>query len=301
MDSIDRGIVFDLRRNCRTTYTTLSDKYGISPNAIKKRIERLRAKGIIERYVVQLSLAMADLEHLFVLIYTDKSVDDETLADLVFSHQSVKSVQYDSTGTCVTQAEFSGIDELNDLSRFFRGLESVRDVELHPLPLESGQKVSLSNLQLRVLGAMVDDPRKPISEIARSAGLTTRRVRRILGNLVNCGGIQFTIQFDLSNADSVYIAFRLGWNERDVTPAEIGRILQEEFPNEFIKSSISATEPLMWCDFLVGHTSDLETISVHLRKIPSVVIESTILIYPPKRRRNLREQRLRNLIADAGL
>lgn len=300
MDSIDRGIILDLQRNCRVTYKTLSLKYGITSNAIRKRVERLIDTGVVDRFLVQLSRAMADSELMFALLYSDKSITDDELAEVVFNNPLVVRVHYDSYGTCVVHAEYIGVKQMSELSSFFRGLESVKQVEIHTLPVLRGSKVKLSNLHLRVLAPLLANPRMPISENAKQTGLTARKVRRALTELTEGGGVEFTISSNLSADDATFIAFRIQWNPKVIGHNDIEEKIRDEFPIKTWRIAHSATEPLMWCDFLVEHTREAESIGISIRNIPSVLIESTIITYPPKKTRSLREGQLRALIINAG-
>ncbi|MHA2141619.1 MAG: winged helix-turn-helix transcriptional regulator [Candidatus Thorarchaeota archaeon] len=298
LDAIDRSIILDMRKNCRITFRTLAEKNGISSNAIRKRVDKLLELGVIQRFLVQLSHATAELDVLFGLLYTDKSIDDDKFADLVFQHPSVIRVHFDSFGSCVVFAEYSGAVHLNELSSFLRGLESVTNAEFHQLPVVRGQKVALSKLQLRVLAPLLDDPRMSISDISQRTGLTARRVRRAVDDLIEGGGIEFTLSLNLSAADAVHVAFRVQWDFRTISPDETIEQLKREFPNEYWSASHSATEPLTWCNFLVDHSRDVEKIAAGIRRIPSATIETTILVYPPRKMRHLREQRLRELVSE---
>ncbi|UCE11214.1 MAG: winged helix-turn-helix transcriptional regulator [Candidatus Thorarchaeota archaeon] len=300
MDSIDRGIALDLSRDCRTSLQKLSLKYNISSNAIKKRIDKLLEIGVIEKFLVRLSRAMADTEMLFAIVYTDKSVDDDTFAERVFEHPQVASVHYDSFGSCIVHAEYSGAKELGELGVFLRGLESVTDVELHTLPIARGSKVELKNLQMRVLVPLLDNPRMSVTDIAQATGLTARRVRRTIQELSDGGGVEFTVALTFPAADTTYLAFRMTWDSKIISPEQIDSIIKKQFPNDYYRSVYSAIEPIIWCDFIVGHARDAETITAKLRKIPSATVENTIIVYPPKKRRNIRELKLRKMLSDAG-
>ncbi|MHA1959481.1 MAG: Lrp/AsnC family transcriptional regulator [Candidatus Thorarchaeota archaeon] len=300
MDSIDRGIILDLSRNCRTTLHALSRTYGISSNAIRKRVTKLEETGVIEKFLVQLSWAMADVEQLFAILYTDKSIDDDSLAEKVFEHPFVASVHFDSYGACIVKGEYSGTKQLADMGGFLRGVVSVNRVEIHTVPIARGRKVELTNLQMRVLVPLLDDPRMSITNIAKQTKLTARRVRRTILELYEGGGINFTASLVLSAAESTSLAFRIRWDSKEIEPERIDSIIKKEFPNQYYRSKFSAMEPLMWIDFMVEHPREAEIIAGTLRGIPSVVIENTIITFPPKKSRHLREQKLRKLLEDAG-
>lgn len=301
LDKIDRGILLDLQRNCRITLQALADKHGVSANAIRKRIVSLEEQGVIRKYLVELSRAMVNSEIMFSLIYTDKTIDDDRFAEMVFEHPSVNSVHYDSFGTCIVLAEYSGTDEMSEISRYFRRLESVTDLEIHTLPIPRGGSRPLTTIELRILAPLLDNPRMRISEIARISGLTVKRVRKTLDNLIHSDSVLFTISQVLSAADVSFIAFRITWDPKSITPEQIETTLRELFPNDFHRVSYSALEPIMWCYFLLDDNKKSERIITEFRKLPSVVVRNTILVYPPKKTRSIRNQALRKMIEDAGI
>jgi len=300
LDLIDRGILLDLRKNCRISYKTLAENHNISSNAIKNRIEGLTKSRIINRYLIQLSRAMVNSELMFVLLYTNKSIDDDTLSELVFEDPSVVQVHFDSAGSCIVIAECFGSKHMGELSQFFRGIESVEEAEIHTVPTPKGEKAELSNIQLRVLAPLLDNPRMPISKIAKQTGFTARRVRRTLNELIEQRAVEFTVSSTLSVADSTFFAFRISWDPKVINPDTIEAKIRSDYPLELWGCIQSAIEPLLWADFLVNHTKEVEPIAASLRSIPSVVIESTILVYPPKKRRMVREIILREMISEAG-
>lgn len=300
MDPIDRGIILDLQRNCRTSLRVLADKHGVTATAIRKRIASLEEKGVIGSYQVQLSHAMSGTEVLFSLIYTDRTIDDETFADMVFEHPNVYRVLYDSFGTCIVSSEYKNAQDLMGLSSFFRRLDSVTDVENHSIPIQKGERKELSKTELRVLAHLLDDPRKRIADIACDSGLTVKRVRRVLSELVESQAIIFTINTFLTSDDASFIAFRLTWDPKETGPEEIGSRMEVRFPKEYWRKTYSVMEPIMWCDFLVEHLKRAEEIAQEFRMIPSVVVRSTILVYPPRRTRYPRQEALRHMIKAAG-
>lgn len=292
--------MFDLRKNCRVSYKTMADRFNVSSNAIKNRIDGLAKSGLLDRYLIQLSRAMVNSELMFVLLYTDKSIDDDLFAELVFKELSVIQIHFDSFGTCIVLAECFGAKHMGELAQFFRGIESVENAEIHTLPSQKGQKANLSNTQLRVLAPLLDNPRMPISKIAKQTGLTARKVRRTLNDLLEQQAVEFTISWTLSAADASFFAFRINWDPKVIDPERIEAKIRSDYPVKLWGCIHSAIEPLLWADFLVDHAKEAESIAVRLRSIPSVVIESTILVYPPKKKRMVRENILRDLISEAG-
>ena len=53
MDSLDYGIIDLLRQNSRAGYADIGDRVGLSASAVKRRVDRLVADGVIRSFTVQ--------------------------------------------------------------------------------------------------------------------------------------------------------------------------------------------------------------------------------------------------------
>ena len=60
MDSIDRAIIDQLRRNCRQSNIELADAVGLTPSPCLRRVKRLEDEGIITGYHASISPAAVD-------------------------------------------------------------------------------------------------------------------------------------------------------------------------------------------------------------------------------------------------
>ena len=56
MDALDRRILDELALQCRVSFSKLAEKFGVSLNTIKNRVEALAEQGVIVDFVVQLHL-----------------------------------------------------------------------------------------------------------------------------------------------------------------------------------------------------------------------------------------------------
>ena len=62
VDKIDLHIMSLLYANCRTPYRTIASTVGISANALKTRVKKMVAKGIIQKFVVMVNPAIFGYE-----------------------------------------------------------------------------------------------------------------------------------------------------------------------------------------------------------------------------------------------
>jgi DNA-binding Lrp family transcriptional regulator len=61
MDSLDFGIIDRLRLNARAGYGEIGDVIGLSASAVKRRVDRLVATGVIRSFTVQVDPAVDGL------------------------------------------------------------------------------------------------------------------------------------------------------------------------------------------------------------------------------------------------
>ena len=61
MDSLDYGIIDRLRLNARAGYGEIGDVIGLSASAVKRRVDRLLAAGVIRSFTVQVDPAVDGL------------------------------------------------------------------------------------------------------------------------------------------------------------------------------------------------------------------------------------------------
>ena len=301
MDSIDKGILYALRRNCRASYEDLARDHGLSANAIKRRVALLEKSGVIHRYVVRLSWNMVEAHPLVIFVHSNRSYDDEEFMEQLGAHPMVGLVQFDSYGSAVVRASYREGNDIFELSKYFQACEGVNEVEIHPIPERRGERTTFSKLQLRVLAQLAKDVRMPISLIASKSRLTAKRVRSILGQLHESQSVSFTIDIDLTAGESNLITFRIIYQPKTIKPDEVVKPLKEEFGAEFWNEWHSASQNLMWIDFVLDNVRDAEPIAKRIRMMPSVEIQNTIVPYPIRWFTGYREARLAELIHEADL
>lgn len=322
LDEIDKGILLALDTNCRMSYETLARRFGISANAIKKRVAKLIECGVIEQFGVWLSLAMLGADHLLGLIYLSDIEDEEGFIETLGTNPMIHYAGFLSDGTCHFFAQFIGAQGLSDLGKFLRGLDGVTSIELHPLLSQKGKRMQLTSLQLRVLQSLFDDARLSIAQIAKRTDLTARRVRKVLEELRGDKGsirpyivsypylqelradqeaVHFRIKWNLNaEKDTSYMA-RINYDERQSTPYEIVEWLREKYSYEYWYSFASALEPTMFSVFVVNHLRQAEGIARQLKGLPTIKQVKTLVLYPQRNFEGLREIRLKELFTQAGL
>jgi DNA-binding Lrp family transcriptional regulator len=61
MDDLDAGILEELRHNARASYGDIGSRIGLSASAVKRRVDRLVADGVIRGFTIQVDPAVDGL------------------------------------------------------------------------------------------------------------------------------------------------------------------------------------------------------------------------------------------------
>jgi DNA-binding Lrp family transcriptional regulator len=274
--------MLELDSNCRLSYRDLADTVNLSANAVKKRVARLLETGIINRFLVILSLEMINADMVLAIVHTDGSEFQNEFREQISHYEDViliSSVACGMGGLYCVFAQVIGPSGLSDFGSFLRSFDSVDQVDLHVLLYPRGGKTEFTTLELRVIKHLIDDPRMPIVEIAKQSGLTSRRVRKILGELQKKDAIFMAILWDLGAEGLTEAHVRVEWDDKKVTYKEITEWLDKEFPHEYWSSFVSAMHPVLFARFVIEKLEKIESISQRIRLADFTNSVSTLVFY----------------------
>ncbi|MGY5864239.1 MAG: Lrp/AsnC family transcriptional regulator [Candidatus Thorarchaeota archaeon] len=266
MDELDKRILTDIQNNCRMSYQELSRKYGISANAIRRRILNLEESGVIDGYSIILSPAMTHTEYVFSLIHTDGSRDEVEMVDEIGSNKNVVAAAAYTDGTYALVFEHHGSMELQEVSSFLRRIEGVEKAELHNIVGDPGKEMKLSKTHFRVLKPLFEDPRLPIVEVAKRAGLTARRARRLIKELEEGGGLQFVTLLELGAASSVPFIITIQWDEKNHDCSEVTDWILKDYTLQHWEHYVSASDPVFYVLFVADDLTELTEVVRGIRK-----------------------------------
>ncbi|MFW9799842.1 MAG: winged helix-turn-helix transcriptional regulator [Candidatus Thorarchaeota archaeon] len=303
MDAIDKKILLELDANCRVSFEELGRKLEMTSNAVKKRFDKLLDSGVIDHFVVAFKPAMTGAEYLIGEVSTDGSEDEEDFISHIGNNEMTVQVGLLAGGegrSYMVHAEYIGSEGLLELSSFLRNLDSVTKVEVHTIATDSGRKVDLTNTHLRILRHLIDDPRMTISELARQSGLTARRVRRLLSELIEGRGFWFSARWNLSAGESTEFYVRIEYDEREGTTDEIEQWLRNEYPLEYWYSYASALEPVIFAKFVTEHFREAETITKRITATRFTRATRTMICYPVRKFPRLGQVKLQEMLAASG-
>jgi DNA-binding Lrp family transcriptional regulator len=269
----------------------------MSANAVKKRVSKLEDMGVIVRYVVELTPAMIDAEILLAVVSTDGTQDEEEFANQIGSNPLVFDVDPLTGATYLVFADYTSPVELSELGRFLRGLQGVLSVELHTLlRFQEHKKDDFTGLQLRVLEVLMEDAKMPLVSIAEKTGLTTRRVRRTIQELLDSNNVRFTLKWNPEASKGIPFIVRIDFDESKIQPTDCERWLREKFPIPLWEVMISSSDPIIFAYFVAEDQTHLERLTREVRQVAFVKSVFAFVNKPTRVFPGLRNDRLTEML-----
>ncbi|MBY8998854.1 MAG: Lrp/AsnC family transcriptional regulator [Candidatus Thorarchaeota archaeon] len=303
MDLVDKTIMVEVSSNCRVSYETLSQKTGLSANAVKNRVNALLDTGTISRFAISLEAAMIDASHFMALVKTNGTEDIDAFVGQLGENPMIGHVSILASaggGAYLVWGQYIGTNMLPHLRAFLRTPTEVEAVELHTIIDSMGKKVKFSKLHLRILSFLKKNPRALISDISQEAGLAPKTVRRAIRELTEGGGIRFTARPDMAAGKLVNFYVRFEWNENEVTTNKVVTWLREKYPVELWDPTISASEPVIFAEFVVENLHEAEEIARHIRSKSFVKSTTTLVSYSSQKFPYFAESMLDEMVREAG-
>jgi DNA-binding Lrp family transcriptional regulator len=181
MDSIDVRLCMFLMTNSRTPYHELAGMFGLSINAVHKRIKALIEMGIIRGFTARVSLS--SLKVTTVWVYGRSSAEHPGEAHLgLKNNDSTYWVANSGGGYIYVGGYLRDLSELDSYVSFVKTEAGIDDPTVGILPQSSGPAPSpaLHQLDYQILASLSRDSRKPLSEVAAEVKASTKTVHRRL-------------------------------------------------------------------------------------------------------------------------
>ncbi len=301
LDNVDRQILSFLIQDCRTSYREIAKSLGMSATAIMSRVDDMVASGVIIDFIVEFSPAMIGSDYVSIWLKTDGTEDKEQFISEIAANRGVAQITLIYGGDYLVFAEYTSSLELATLAEAFRSNPHVTSTEMHTLLSKRGIKTSLTNLQLRVLKALLKDARMLISDIASETGLTVRLVRRTLRELKESEAIRFALRWRLNVADRLTFLLKLKWDPKQTSRDEIVNMLSTRYKDEFWDFFLSASEPFLMGAAVVDNLNHVDMVTSELRSHPAIVYCEAFIYRPAYRYKSIKRLFLEEAIQAAGV
>ena len=295
--------MIEIAINCRISYQDLARKTGLSATAVKNRVTALLDIGAISRFSISLNAAMINAEHFLAVVITDGTEDIDEFVGMMGANPMVGHISLLASAggsAYLFWGQYIGSTMLSQLRTFLHEPPEVVNVELHTILWKIGKKMNLAKLHLRILAVLKKNPRALINDIANETDLAPKTVRRALRELMEGDGIQFSSRPDMAAGKLVNFYVRFEWDEDETKLEDVVKWLQEKYALELWDPTISATEPIIFAEFVVENLHEAEKIARDIRSVEFVKSTATLVSYSNLKFTYLAETMLDDLIREAG-
>ncbi|OLS30849.1 MAG: hypothetical protein ThorAB25_07080 [Candidatus Thorarchaeota archaeon AB_25] len=300
LDPTDRSIFEELGRDCRIPYKKLAGRIGLSTTAVIRRVSSLIENGLM--FVVLPSRALVGTSGFIGIIHTDGTENVKELINLIGTNREI--IQVSELVTTIGRSyfvtgEYTRSKHLLEIGRRFRGLNGVKNVELHSIirsRISEGIKLTATKQQLLVLRALRKDARMKIKDIAEDSGLSVKRVRKIIREIQESGAFRFTTRWNSTLAKGLDLVLRIQIEENATSNQQVWNWMKEEFTTRVFDVFQSATEPVLFAWFEPDDIKDAHGICEMVRKESSVISITPLVLFSHKKFPWLREFLLDEMI-----
>ena len=186
LDDIDLKIIIHLSRNCRTSFRALSTLIGISPNAVKARIDRIMSSKMIEKFAISVNPVILGHSKLcFLIIKYSKLEEVDEINNIIrkldlFGHTLIHAKPLGATLIFI-------ITMNGDLEK---KMDVVADM-LKPAIVESKLtnlspvSTNMSISDYKIIDCLLSDPKMDLNIIGEKTSLSSRTVGRRIEKLYN--------------------------------------------------------------------------------------------------------------------
>jgi DNA-binding Lrp family transcriptional regulator len=262
--------------------------------------------GVVVKFFTVLAREVIGANDFQAIVETDGTEDLDTFVGKIGENPMMGHVSILASvggGAYLVWGQYIGLEMLHEAGVFLRGLDEVLRVELHALigKAHKGSQFRFKKAHLKVLRSLVDDPRKPIADIVHEVGMSPKTVRRVLTELEESEGVWFVARPDLATGSLVNIHIRIKWNEKRVSIEELVEWLRNEYPVAFWIPWVSASDSVVFAEFVVNDLHEAESIARKIRGLDYVESTSTLVSYSNAKFPYPAETKLVEMLDEAGV
>ena len=301
VDSIDKQILDILAVDCRTPYREIAKSLEMSTTAIKDRVDNLVSGGVISEFIVRFSPAMIDCEVLLFWLKTDGQEDRTQFISEIGKNRGLIQISPLYGGDYFGAVEYTSTLEMATIIEAIKSNPHVNHTEIHTVLTRRGKKTNLSNLQLRVLKALVKDARMQITDIAGESGLTVRIVRKTLREIKESEAIAFTLRWRLNVGERLTVLLKLKWDPKKISRDEVIDFMNKNHPDRWWEIIPSASEPILFAAMTVDNMNQVDEITTNMKSLPGVIYSEAFTYRPSHNFKGLRRLLLEEAVQAVGL
>lgn len=252
LDAKDFRLLVALHEDARSSYRALGRRVSLTAPAVRERLHRLESKGVFHGFWLTPDPGVLDRRDLIVLFPGEWTRAD---AEKALQAPDVAWVAWKVDGAITVQLWPRDVDgAVEELSRILGATASSQTLA------DPGSHALLSQLDWRIMDALVDDPRLPVRDLCARTRLSPKTVRKHLRALLRDRSIYITPKLG-SFGEAGEIVFPL-LVYGSAHAADVRRAIGDSF---LLNSAESP--PMM---YLLCRAPDMNEITVRLQAVQKV-------------------------------
>lgn len=261
MDDADRKLLLLIGQNPRIHFRELAKRLGISRQAAHRRIQALTESGVIKPAMAGVSISYLDAVPLAI---SGKSMTEsvEKTLDRLGESEFTRRVVVAGGNYLYVVGILRDISELDRYLEFVKRTAEMPEPEvgiycldndgLMPYSVDGSGRRQLGNFELtpldyKIVGALRDDARRPIAEIADFIGVSSKTVRRHLDKMISEGALDMNVPMDMSLGGDLFLVMHVNL-KYGADKREVGRRLlaRRYFQDQYIRTYSNNPSLLGW-------------------------------------------------------
>jgi len=200
MDETDLALGRSLMMNSRLPYSELGEGLGLTAQAVHRRVQTLMEEGIIAASSV--SPSTKALGQMWIVVFGWSRAPSMDELNEKFKKDPMVAVFFAASGNFVYVHGM--VRDANEMAKFVslvqrEAMISELQVGIIPTPPHDPEQ-ELTLLDLKIIKALHNDARRPLSEAAEEIGASVKTVRRRLERMEAQGLMVSSIHFELGRA-----------------------------------------------------------------------------------------------------
>ena len=226
MDNLDMKILNRLLNNCRESSRQIGIELGISGGAVKKRIQKMEEKKVIEKFFIKVEPPILGNDVLYFVV-SGENIDE------ILEQISLVGEPY-FVAPCIGGITVCSIViKDNPEEKIELANKLMKDVKvLSIFEAESpGYDSDFTKTDFEILEELIKDPRQKIEKIASNTNMSAKTITRCIEKLQNNDGVQFTLVYDPKKIDEFIPHAILAWIEGDLkeTLDKMNKVFSESY------------------------------------------------------------------------
>lgn len=260
MDDTDRKLLFLITENPRIHFQELAKKLGITRQAVHRRMQVLTKTGVIQGTHAGVSFHYLDAVPVSIFGWSKTSSIEETL-DRLAQSEFTRRVVVAGGDYIYVVGILRNISELDGYAEFVKRSAKMPEPTVGIYNLDDGMMSfsvdgsgkrrqsyeRLSALDYRIIAAIQDDARKPIADIARTVGVSSKTVKRHLEEMMFDGSLELNAPMDFAPGGDLLMIMHVTLRD-NADKGEVGRRLlsRNYFTDQYMRTLSNLPGLLIW-------------------------------------------------------